>query len=108
MTAVNARLTVFVCFLIAVATEISRPERRAATVTAMFCGMPVGGAIAALTAQLGGEALDWRWVFIAGGLAPLALVPVILKFLQDNKLLEGRPDFARALDASLVKEAAPR
>jgi hypothetical protein len=33
---------------------------------------------------------------------------VILKFLQDNKLIEGRPDFARALDASLVKEAAPR
>lgn len=71
--------------LIAVATEISRPERRAATVTAMFCGMPVGGAIAALTAQLGGETLDWRWVFIAGGLAPLALVPVILKFLPETR-----------------------
>ena len=33
---------------IAVAVEIARPERRAATVAAMFCGMPVGGAIAAL------------------------------------------------------------
>lgn len=38
----------------------------------------------------------------------MGAAPVILKFLQDNKLLEGRPDFARALDASLVKEAAPR
>jgi hypothetical protein len=38
----------------------------------------------------------------------MGAAPVILKFLQDNKLIEGRPDFARALDASLVKEAAPR
>lgn len=73
--------------LIAVATEISRPEKRAATVAAMFCGMPVGGALSAITAQLAGDAFDWRWVFIAGGLAPLALVPVILKFLP-----ETRPD----------------
>ena len=31
--------------------------------------------------------------------------PVILKFLDDNKLIEGKPDYAKALDASLVKEA---
>jgi AAHS family 3-hydroxyphenylpropionic acid transporter len=89
--------------LIAVATEISRPERRAATVTAMFCGMPVGGAIAALTAQLGGEALDWRWVFIAGGLAPLALVPVILRFLPETRP-QVDPDVPRPAARALLDE----
>jgi NitT/TauT family transport system substrate-binding protein len=34
--------------------------------------------------------------------------PVILKFLDDNKLIEGKPDYAKSLDASLVKEAAKR
>lgn len=36
----------------------------------------------------------------------LNVAPTIVKFLEDNKLIEGKPDFAKALDASLVKEAA--
>jgi NitT/TauT family transport system substrate-binding protein len=36
----------------------------------------------------------------------LATAPTIMKFLEDNKLLEGKPDFAKAIDASLVKEVA--
>ncbi|MEO8038017.1 MAG: ABC transporter substrate-binding protein [Betaproteobacteria bacterium] len=35
-----------------------------------------------------------------------ATAPVILKFLEDNKLIEGKPDFAKAVDGSLVKEVA--
>lgn len=31
--------------------------------------------------------------------------PVIVKFLSDNKLVEGKPDFAKAIDASLINEA---
>jgi NitT/TauT family transport system substrate-binding protein len=34
--------------------------------------------------------------------------PVIVKFLDDNKLIEGKPDYAKALDASLVKEVTKR
>ncbi len=36
----------------------------------------------------------------------LNVAPVIMKFLEDNKLVEGKPDFAKAIDASLVKEVA--
>ena len=36
----------------------------------------------------------------------LGVAPTISKFLLDNKLMEGKVDFARGLDASLVKEAA--
>ncbi len=36
----------------------------------------------------------------------LNVAPAVLKFLEDNKLIEGKPDFAKALDASLVKEVA--
>lgn len=79
--------------LIAIATEISPPKRRAATVTAMFCGMPAGGAAVALLARMGGEALDWRTIFYIGGLLPLLLVPVIWRLLP-----ETRPEHDPAAD----------
>jgi NitT/TauT family transport system substrate-binding protein len=34
------------------------------------------------------------------------VAPTIAKFLLDNKLMEGKVDFAKGLDASLVKEVA--
>ncbi len=36
----------------------------------------------------------------------LGVAPTIAKFLVDNKLMEGKVDYAKGLDASLVKEAA--
>jgi len=36
----------------------------------------------------------------------LSVAPSIAKFLADNKLMEGKPDFAMGIDASLVREAA--
>jgi NitT/TauT family transport system substrate-binding protein len=38
----------------------------------------------------------------------LSVAPAIVKFLDDNKLIEGTPDFAKAIDASLVKEVAKK
>lgn len=71
--------------LIAIASEISRPERRGATTSAMFCGMPAGGAVVALVARMMGDDLDWRAVFIAGGVIPLLLVPVIVFLLPETR-----------------------
>jgi len=36
----------------------------------------------------------------------MGVAPTIAKFLLDNKLMEGKVDFAKGLDASLVKEVA--
>src|SRR5690606_21272994 len=38
--------------MMAVATEISAPSKRAITAAAMFCGMPIGGGSAALLTQV--------------------------------------------------------
>jgi NitT/TauT family transport system substrate-binding protein len=38
----------------------------------------------------------------------LNVAPTIVKFLDENKLIEGTPDFAKAIDASLVKEVAKK
>ena len=36
----------------------------------------------------------------------MGVAPTVAKFLLDNKLMEGKVDFAKGLDASLVKEVA--
>ena len=38
----------------------------------------------------------------------IAVAPTIQKFLLDNKLMEGTPDIANGIDASLVREAAKK
>ncbi|HEY8616362.1 MFS transporter [Phenylobacterium sp.] len=70
--------------LMAVATEISPPHRRAATVTTMFCGLPAGGAAVALIARFAPD-LDWRTLFLIGGVAPILLAPVIHLLLPETR-----------------------
>ena len=35
----------------------------------------------------------------------LSVGPTIAKFLAENKLIEGQPDFARGVDATLLADA---
>ena len=34
-----------------------------------------------------------------------AVAPTVVKFLTDNKLIEGQPDVAKGIDASLLADA---
>jgi NitT/TauT family transport system substrate-binding protein len=38
-------------------------------------------------------------------LSLLAVAPTVVKFLSDNKLIEGKPDVAKGIDASLLADA---
>jgi AAHS family 3-hydroxyphenylpropionic acid transporter len=71
--------------MMAVATEISSPNKRATTAAAMFCGMPVGGASVALLTQVLPSGFDWRVIFVIGGVLPL-VVAVALQFLMPETL----------------------
>ena len=80
--------------MIAVAAEVTRPERRAATVSGIFVGMPAGGGVASLItlAVLTGalpKGVDWRLIYLVGGIAPLVLAPIAFACLP-----ETRPDHA--------------
>ena len=89
--------------LIAIATEISSPSRRAATVTTMFCGMPAGGATVSLLAKFGGEAVDWRTLFAIGGALPLLIVPIVFFLLPETKP-KHEPEADRGLLKALFGE----
>jgi AAHS family 3-hydroxyphenylpropionic acid transporter len=75
--------------LIAIAAEISTPRRRGAVTSAMFCGMPAGGAAVALLARLAGDAIDWRMLFLVGGALPLLIAPLIALLLPETRPAGG-------------------
>jgi AAHS family 3-hydroxyphenylpropionic acid transporter len=89
--------------LIAIAQEISPPGRRAATTSGMFCGMPAGGAAVSLLARFAGEGLDWRAIFVIGGVAPLLIAPAILFLLPETRPVHA-PDSDRRLLRALFAE----
>jgi len=80
--------------LIAIAAEVSAPSRRSAVTCALFCGMPAGGSLVSLFANIAGEHLDWRMIFIVGGAMPLAILPLLWFFLRETR--PSREDGANA------------
>lgn len=70
--------------LMAVAAEISPPNKRAATAATMFCGMPLGGGSVALFTQLLPPDFDWRVLFYVGGVLPLVLVPAMYAWMPET------------------------
>jgi AAHS family 3-hydroxyphenylpropionic acid transporter len=72
--------------LVALTAENTAPERKNTAVGMLYAGLPSGGALASLTAMLGG-AHDWRTVFAVGGIAPLIAVPLLFFVLPESQAL---------------------
>ncbi|MBL8552438.1 MAG: MFS transporter [Hyphomonadaceae bacterium] len=81
--------------LMAISAEISSPDKRASTATMMFCGMPLGGGLAALlTSNLPAD-FDWRLVFMVGGLLPLVVALLITFLMKETHTRAERADSAK-------------
>ncbi|HEY5760369.1 MAG TPA: 3-(3-hydroxy-phenyl)propionate transporter MhpT [Steroidobacter sp.] len=80
--------------MMALAAEVSVPEKRASTAAVMFCGMPLGGGTSALLTQLLPPDFDWRLLFEIGGILPLLLAPTIY-FLMPETLVKSAPGAPR-------------
>lgn len=70
--------------MMAVASEVSAPEKRASTAAIVFCGMPVGGGMSALLIQMLPPDADWRVLFMVGGVFPLILAPAIYYLMSET------------------------
>jgi MFS transporter, AAHS family, 3-hydroxyphenylpropionic acid transporter len=68
--------------LVAWVNEHSSPERRRANVALVYGGMPFGGAIVSALSTLTSSP-HWRVIFVIGGIAPLTLVPVLYRSLDE-------------------------
>lgn len=83
--------------IIAIAAEAVRPSQRAGAVTMMYCATPIGGFIAGAVVMMTD---DWRQIFYVGGIAPLILVPVLIKFLAESDAFKNVQKAAPANDAT--------
>jgi AAHS family 3-hydroxyphenylpropionic acid transporter len=70
--------------MMAIATELSSPARRALTSSLVFCGLPIGGGTVALLTQVFPSDVTWRTWFIIGGVLPLVLLPGLRWFLPET------------------------
>jgi len=70
--------------LIALVAEAARVQHRRGAVAIMYCGMPLGGGCASLLSLIGATGSSWQDVFFVGGLAPLALLPLMWFLLPDS------------------------
>jgi MFS transporter, AAHS family, 3-hydroxyphenylpropionic acid transporter len=75
--------------MMAIASEISRPEKAATTAAMMFCGMPVGGGLSALVTQVLPVGFDWRVLFLAGGVLPMILIPALWWLMPETLERKG-------------------
>ena len=72
--------------LIAMSSELARPDRQALTVGMITAGLPLGGALAGLLARADMAQDDWRLVFVVGGLAPLILAALVWRLLPETRI----------------------
>ncbi len=71
--------------IIAIASDLTPPSRRASVTSMMFCGFPAGGAAAALfTASLPAD-YDYKLVFFVGGALPLIFLPLTIWVLRETR-----------------------
>lgn len=70
--------------MMAIATELSAPRKRAQTAAIMFCGMPIGGGFSALLTQMLRPDVDWRVLFVVGGVLPTLLVPALWLWMTET------------------------
>jgi AAHS family 3-hydroxyphenylpropionic acid transporter len=69
--------------VIALALETAPDHVRQASVATVYSGTPFGGAVASAVSLAAGPA-HWEAIFIVGGVAPLILLPVILRALPES------------------------
>jgi AAHS family 3-hydroxyphenylpropionic acid transporter len=74
--------------IMALGAEAGEEGSRRSAVAILYSGAPVGAALASLV-SLCVNAAHWRWIFIAGGIMPLILAPLIAAFMSESALFRA-------------------
>src|SRR4030088_2592360 len=93
---------------IAMTSEFNPRRRRATMVMIMFCGFSVGAALGGFLAAALIPQFGWRSVFVVGGLAPLLLVPILLRRLPESVRFLALTGRAQERVAELLWSISPR
>lgn len=70
--------------MITLASEAVPDHHKGKAVSVMYSGIPFGGLLTSVVAMsLAGDA-EWRHIFYIGGIAPILLIPLIMRFLPES------------------------
>ncbi|MDC5557511.1 3-(3-hydroxy-phenyl)propionate transporter MhpT [Acinetobacter baumannii] len=70
--------------MITLASEAVPDQHKGTAVSVMYSGIPFGGLLTSVVAMsLVGDA-EWRHIFYIGGIAPILLIPLIMRFLPES------------------------
>ncbi|MGO0633309.1 3-(3-hydroxy-phenyl)propionate transporter MhpT [Pseudomonas sp. SAR267] len=75
--------------LIALCSEAVEQRLHGTAVSLMYCGMPLGGALAAGIGLTGTEE-SWKTVFIVGGVGPLLIMPLLYRWLPESRAFSAQ------------------
>lgn len=70
--------------MITLASESVASDRKGTAVSIMYSGIPFGGLLTSVVAMLLVGDSEWRHIFYVGGIAPILLIPLLLKFLPES------------------------
>jgi len=74
--------------LIALTADRAPPQHRVFALGLVYCGMPLGGAAAGALMSVAAPG-EWQLVFLAGGIGPLALVPLLAWLLPRSVVVQA-------------------
>ena len=91
---------------ITLTSEYCPSTRRSFLVTTMFCGFTIGSALGGFAAAALIEHYGWRSVLLAGGIVPIALVPLLAWRLPESvRYLASRGGHRQRIERTLARIA---
>ncbi|MDZ5111379.1 3-(3-hydroxy-phenyl)propionate transporter MhpT [Pseudomonas putida] len=91
--------------LIALTSEAAGERLRGSAVSLMYCGVPLGAAIAA-GIGIAGYSGEWQRVFHVGGAGPLLILPLLALFLPESGQFRATAEDAPSLRRELFGQSA--
>ena len=70
--------------MITLASEAVSSDRKGTAVSVMYSGIPFGGLLTSVVAMMLAGDAEWRHIFYVGGIAPILLIPLLLKLLPES------------------------
>ncbi len=92
---------------ITLSSEYAPDKHRSVLVTTMFCGFTLGSALGGILAAYLVDHLGWRSVLIVGGIAPLALLPLLAWQLPESVRYMVTRGYAAERVTRILRRIAP-
>lgn len=92
--------------IIALVSEYAPQRHRATAVVAMFCGFPLGAVLGGAVSAPIITTLGWQYVFVLGGILPLALLVIAAYALPESARFLADHGRREALAATLARLGA--